>query len=115
LEIDQAIPCGLMVNELVSNALKYAFPGNRHGTISISFQPEDQGWICLTVADNGVGLPAGLDFLATESLGLQLVRMLVRQLKGEISLDNNHGTLFRIRFRGSKPAETSLTAEEKHV
>ena len=115
LEIDQAIPCGLMVNELVSNALKYAFPGNRHGTISISFQSEEQGWICLTVADNGVGLPAGLDFLATETLGLQLVRMLVRQLKGEVRLDNNHGTLFQIRFRGSKPAETSLATEEKHV
>ncbi|NVN89302.1 MAG: PAS domain S-box protein [Desulfuromonadales bacterium] len=99
LGIDQAIPCGLIVNELVSNALKYAFPGDRHGTIRIGFQSEENGWIRLTIADNGVGLPAGTDFIATETLGLQLVRMLVRQLKGEISLDTSQGASFHIRFQ----------------
>lgn len=106
LGIDQAIPCGLMVNELVSNALKYAFPGDRHGTISIGFQSEEEGWICLTVADNGVGLPSGTDFFATETLGLQLVRMLVRQLKGDIRLDTNQGTSFHIRFQVSDSIES---------
>jgi PAS domain S-box-containing protein len=99
LEIDSAIPCGLIVNELVSNALKHAFPDARQGEISIRLHTGDDGMIRLTVADNGVGLTAGLDFTKTETLGLQLVNMLTKQLRGRIELSGEHGTLWAISFR----------------
>jgi PAS domain S-box-containing protein len=104
LGIDQAIPCGLIINELVSNSLKYAFPGNRKGEIVIRFRGEENGMVCLTVADNGVGLPDTLDVVtASETLGLQLVRMLVKQLRGEVVLDASQGASFNIRFPGIIP------------
>lgn len=113
--INAAIPCGLIVNELVSNALKYAFPDNREGRIKISLQrifadgtwvPERQmetaqqepGMIELTISDNGVGMPEGLEVGRTDSLGLNLVQTLVRQLKGEMELIREKGTVFLIRF-----------------
>ena len=99
LGIDDAIPCGLIINELVSNSLKYAFPEGRQGGIAVNFQAEDQGWIVLTVADNGIGLPDGLDFTDTETLGLQLVNMLVKQLRGVVALRNDHGAVFTIKFK----------------
>ncbi len=98
LGIDQAIPCGLIINELVSNALKYAFPGDSVGGIIVRFQGGGGGPVLLTVADSGVGLPDGLDFRSGETLGLQLVRMLVKQLRGEVALDNSRGACFEIRF-----------------
>jgi PAS domain S-box-containing protein len=99
LEIDEAIPCGLIVNELVSNSLKYAFPEDCQGDLVVRLYIVDDGRITLTVEDNGVGFPPGLDFRETETLGLQLVNMLVKQLKGEIELDKGAGTLFRLKFR----------------
>jgi PAS domain S-box-containing protein len=102
--IDQAIPCGLIINELVSNALKHAFPDNRPGVISIGFQREEDGRVSLRVADNGVGLPAGMDFTKNGTLGLQLVNMLARQLAGQVSLESASGTAFTIGFLGSRPA-----------
>jgi PAS domain S-box-containing protein len=98
LSIDQAIPCGLIISELVSNSLKYAFPGSAAGSISVSFREQGDGMVSLTVADSGVGLPVSVDFTASETLGLQLVRMLVKQLRGEIALDNSGGARFSIRF-----------------
>ncbi|MEA5115302.1 MAG: PAS domain S-box protein [Geobacteraceae bacterium] len=102
LGMDEAIPCGLIVNELVSNSLKHAFPDGRKGEIRIQCHSGEDGWITLTVTDTGVGLPHGLDFRNTESLGLQLVAMLVRQLKGEVSMEQSEGTTFRIRFFGRR-------------
>jgi PAS domain S-box-containing protein len=101
LEIDDAIPCGLIVNELVSNSMKYAFPGARTGNLAVRLQVGNDDLITLTVEDNGVGLPTGLDFRATETLGLQLVNLLARQLHGEIELVEGPGTIFRITFRRS--------------
>jgi two-component sensor histidine kinase len=98
LGIYDAIPCGLIVNELVSNALKHAFPGNREGQIRVAFSRKDNSYL-LQVADDGVGFPAGLDFRATNSLGLQLVTTLVDQLEGQIELHRNGpGTLFLVSF-----------------
>ncbi|MDH7559353.1 MAG: histidine kinase dimerization/phosphoacceptor domain -containing protein [bacterium] len=98
LGVDQAIPCGLIVNELVSNALKHAFPGEQEGMIRVTFQREN-GRCMLAVADNGVGFPSELDFRATNSLGMQLVTTLVDQLDGEIQLlRNGPGTHFSISF-----------------
>jgi len=97
--IDQAIPCGLLINELVSNALKHAFPGDRKGRIAIALHADEEGRLTLTVADNGVGLPPGLDFRDTESLGLQLVNMLANQLGGNIDLREIGGVSFTLRFK----------------
>lgn len=95
--LDTAIPCGLIINELVSNALKHAFPDNRKGEIRIGLHSEN-GQTILTVSDDGVGFPADLDFRDTDSLGLQLVTTLVEQLEGSIELDNREGTVFKITF-----------------
>ncbi|MBM3925434.1 MAG: PAS domain S-box protein [SAR202 cluster bacterium] len=103
LELDTAVLCGLILNELMTNAIKYAFPGGRKGSIRIEFREEEPGRFSLRVADDGVGLPAGLDFRKTESLGLQLANELTHQLRGTIELEQdalngNIGTAFRIRF-----------------
>ncbi|HOP41374.1 MAG TPA: ATP-binding protein, partial [Geobacteraceae bacterium] len=97
--IERAIPWGLIVNELVSNALKHAFPDNRSGEISIRICLDDDDWITLIVADTGVGMPPGLDFKKTGTLGLQLVNILTLQLNGHISMDGTNGTVFKIRSR----------------
>jgi len=95
--IDAAIPCGLILNELLINSLKHAFPNSRKGEIYVDFNRDD-GRFNIVVADNGVGFPAGLDFRKTESLGLQLVNTLTDQLGGTIELDSSSGTKFRIAF-----------------
>ncbi len=99
LNIDQSIPCGLIVNELISNSLKYAFPDNRTGGIYVRLNSGPGDWITLTVADDGVGLPADVDFRNTQSMGLQIVCMLVRQLQGELELRNGAGAAYTARFR----------------
>jgi len=96
--LDEAIPCGLIVNELVSNCLKYAFPDGRQGTLKVGLNAADDGMVTLTVEDDGVGLPQVLDFKEVETLGLQLVNLLVKQLWGTIELTGSPGALFKIRF-----------------
>ena len=99
LDINTAIPCGLIINELVSNALKHAFPGERSGTIRIEVRPLDAERFLLTVSDDGLGFPANVDPSATASLGLQLVNTLVRQLDGTLELDRAPGTRFSLTLR----------------
>ncbi|MCT7962179.1 PAS domain S-box protein [Laspinema sp. D1] len=99
LGIDTAIPCGLTINELITNAFKYAFVDGLAGTISIDFHKDGADTYELKISDNGVGFPADLDFRNTESLGLKLVCNLTRQLDGEITLDRSQGTCFTIRFQ----------------
>ena len=96
LDIDTAIPCGLIVNELVSNSLKYAFPPGVAGEICVDLHRENDGTLALLVSDNGAGLPPDFDVRQTESLGLQLVSTLADQLAGTITLDHNGGTTFKI-------------------
>ena len=99
LKIDQAIPCGLIINELVSNSLKYAFPKGMKGDIVVSMHKIRNDRIELSVSDNGIGLGEGIDYRNTESLGLELVvRMAEKQLKGKIELERNKGTRFIIKF-----------------
>ena len=97
LGINMAIPCGLIINELVSNCLKHAFPGGERGEIYIDLS-SDPDQIILTVGDNGGAFPKGLDFRNTESLGLQLVLSLIEQLEGAIELHSDGKTEFRIAF-----------------
>ncbi len=99
LNIETAIPCGLIISELVSNSLKYAFPSNMAGEISVNIHSHNEEFE-LTICDDGIGLPADIDFENIQtSLGLRLVNMLVNQLDGSIELDRNHGTKFIIRFK----------------
>jgi PAS domain S-box-containing protein len=98
LEIDVAVPCGLIINEIVSNSLKYAFPDRRKGEIQIHLYFFNEHEIKLIVSDNGIGLPKYLDFKNTETLGLQLVSNLVEQLEGTIEVNGNSGTEFIIKF-----------------
>ena len=98
LDINRAIPCGLIINELVSNALKYAFPGNSNGEIMVKMFSDENGKYKLIISDNGIGLPENVDFRQTKTLGLQLVTDLVRQLDGHIQLEKDKGTTFKIEF-----------------
>lgn len=98
LSVDTAITCGLIINELISNALKYAFPLGQAGEIRINFEPDEQGQIILSISDNGIGLPEEFDLQNTESLGLQIVAALTNQLQGDIELNQNDGTEFKIKF-----------------
>ena len=102
LDIDQAVPCGLIVNELASNALKYAFPGERQGRLRLAVAG-DGGGLVLTIADDGVGLPEGLDISDSPSLGLRLVDSLVKQLRGQLDVDREAGTAFTVTFPHGEP------------
>ena len=98
VDVDTAVSCGLIINELVSNALKHAFAPKQGGEILVELNQENSESLVLKVEDTGVGFPAELDFRETETLGLQLVGMLVEQLEGEIELDNSNGARFQIVF-----------------
>lgn len=103
MDIDLAIPCGLIANELVTNSLKYAFPEGTEGEIMIAFHKKDENMLEFIVSDNGIGFPKDLDFRKTDSLGLHLVTILAEnQLHGEINLIRGKGTEFQIIFRGIK-------------
>lgn len=99
LDIDTAIPCGLILNELVTNSLKHAFPKGREGEMNVVLSQEDKNNMKIIVSDNGIGFPENIDFRNTESLGLQLVNTLVGQLKGEIKLEKDNGTKFSINLK----------------
>jgi two-component sensor histidine kinase len=88
----------LIVNELISNSLKHAFSGRKQGKIRVGLWPEKNGKYKLVVRDDGVGLPKGLNVTQTESLGLQLVTMLVDQLQGSLHIGNDKGTTIEIVF-----------------
>ena len=96
IDVDTAIPIGLIVTELVTNALKYAFPTGRAGEIKINFQAEEQ--LILSISDDGVGFPEDFDWRNTDSLGLQIVDALTNQLQASIELDQSNGTEFKIKI-----------------
>jgi PAS domain S-box-containing protein len=97
LAIDKAIPCALVINELVTNSIKHAFPNYRRGVISIKMYFEDDRYF-LKIHDNGIGIPEGLHLKEPQSLGLQLVCILVEQLKGKINFHRDSGTYYTIQF-----------------
>jgi PAS domain S-box-containing protein len=100
ISLDSITTCGLIINELVSNSLKHAFPDNREGTIRIVLYLTDGDEMGLRISDNGIGLPQGLDFRDTKSLGLKLVRKLAEdQLGGKVELQDEKGTDFLIKFK----------------
>ncbi|MCX9085109.1 MAG: PAS domain S-box protein [Candidatus Methanoperedens sp.] len=101
LGIDHAIPCGLVINELVSNSLKHAFLEGDRGEINILIHSVDENMIEIIIGDNGIGIPQDVDIKKDKSLGLLIVNVLVKnQLNGDITLNRDTGTEFRIRFGG---------------
>lgn len=101
LEVDTAIPCGLIINELISNVLKYAFPESPVGEVHIQLSPIGDRTFLLAVRDNGIGLPEGFDWRTSTSLGLRLVMDLARQLDGSVEVETGKGagTAFYIKFK----------------
>ena len=98
--IDSAIPCGLIINELISNSFKHAFPGDRKGEIKVGLKSKDDGGIEIRVSDDGVGLPEDFDIRKSGSYGLQSVISLTEhQLQGNLDLITDKGAEFRIRFK----------------
>jgi two-component sensor histidine kinase/sensor domain CHASE-containing protein len=98
LNIDLSVPCGLIINELLSNSLKYAFPDGRKGTIGVTLRRTESGTVVLTISDDGVGMPKELDFRNASSLGLRIVNILVEQIKGTLELNPARGTSFTVTF-----------------
>jgi len=98
--IETAVPCGLIINELISNSLKHAFPKGKTGTLSVSLKTSDE-WNELVISDDGVGFPEEFDIENSKTLGLQLVNILVKQLDGKITLNRINGTQFKIIFKES--------------
>jgi two-component sensor histidine kinase/HAMP domain-containing protein len=98
LSIDMAVPCGLIVNELISNSLKHAFPEGEKGEITIDFHPDGDNRLTLVVSDTGIGLPEDIDISGAKTLGLQLIKDLVDQLRGTLEIERDGGTAFRITF-----------------
>ncbi|GEM_PF-5515097 len=105
LGIEEAIPCGLIVNELISNVYKHAFPKGKSGEIKVLIEKNEKN-VTVQVSDNGIGFSSQIDFQNTTTLGIQLVHALTKQLGGEIKLDNTHGTtitlIFPVVLRGQK-------------
>jgi PAS domain S-box-containing protein len=99
LDIDTAVPCGLIINELVSNAIKHAFD-DKGGEIMVTFKKQNDLFV-LSVADNGKGLPDEIDFMAADSLGIQLVNVLSDQIDGKVTVENNQGLKVTIAFKPS--------------
>jgi len=101
IDLERAVPCGLLLNELVSNTCKHAFPGNDRGRLTVRLTREDEQ-IRLTVEDTGIGLPAGLDLTRLDSLGLTIVRLLTDHLGGSMTVRNGAGTSVQVQFSAAK-------------
>jgi len=103
LSIEEAVPCGLILNELVSNALKHAFRDRGAGELVVTLEAGPDGRVRLGVVDDGWGMPPGVDWEQSRSLGLRLVRMLAAQLRASVTLTNGAGCAFSVAFNGSPP------------
>ena len=105
LSINTAIPCGLIINEILTNAIKYAFPGNRKGIIEIKLKVEDEK-INLQISDNGIGLPDDLNLKKVKSLGMKLIQVLTDQIDGELTIEGDIGTLYSLTFSETEERES---------
>ncbi len=103
VSMDQATPCGLLVNELLTNCLQHAFPDGRSGQVALGLRKiSDDGMLCLSIADNGIGIAAEIFQMKRKSLGMQLVHDLARQLKGTLECQTTNGTSYQIRFKADE-------------
>jgi len=100
VELDTAVPCGLIINELISNSLKYAFPGDRKGVIKVVLKKPDDEIIELVVSDDGIGISKEFEYLNKNTLGMQLLKGISEdQLMGKINITTNNGMTCSIRFK----------------
>ena len=99
LDLHRAVPCGLLVNELLTNACKHAFPDGRAGTVRLELRVPESGMALLVISDDGVGLPEGFALGQSTSLGLQLVPLLAEQFGGELLVKQGVGTRYELRFQ----------------
>jgi two-component sensor histidine kinase len=106
--MNQAITCGLIINELVSNALKHGFPDGRAGRVRVELEPLGGRRHVLRVSDNGIGLPRDLDLSRVNTLGLQLVHDLTAQLRGDLSVSREPETTFTITFQEAGSGEIEV-------
>ncbi len=104
LSINTAIPCGLILNEILTNSMKYAFPDNKEGEITIRMNTKDED-VILSISDNGVGIPQDMDKSKIKSLGLKLIQVLTSQIDGNVEIENNNGTTFKLTFPISEERE----------
>ncbi len=109
LDINEAVPCGLLITEILSNALKYAFPDGRKGEIRIEFRKSRRGIYTLIIRDNGIGLPGSVNLNNATTLGLELINELSKQIKGSVSVDSDGGTSYTIRFKGAGAGEAAAS------
>ena len=98
LNIETAIPCGLIIDEMVANSLKYAFPDGRNGEIKIELHSDDKNKYFMCVSDNGIGISTDIDPEKTDTFGMQLIKYLTKQLKASIELDKSNGTAYNLTF-----------------
>ena len=98
LNLDLSIPCGLIINEIISNSLKYAFPSKKGGIIFVNLTVKNK-LVNIEIGDNGIGIPGHIDIKQTQTLGLQLVDTLIEQIDGSLKLERNNGTKFIIKFK----------------
>jgi len=108
VSIETALPLGLIANELLTNAFKYAFPYHKNGEIQIHLQNRNNHEILLTIKDNGIGLPETFSMDSEKSLGMFIVKLLVEQLDGEIEVSRHNGTAFTVRFRSMQVARQEI-------
>ncbi|MFT3822656.1 MAG: tetratricopeptide repeat protein [Chitinophagaceae bacterium] len=114
LDVSQAIPVGLILNEAITNAIKYAFPGNSAGEIEIKMKRDDEDRIMLSIADNGVGLPTGMNHDNTNSLGMKLMKGLSEDIHASFTVECSQGTRIIIGFKENKLFH-DLHKQEGHV
>jgi two-component sensor histidine kinase len=100
--IEMALPLGLIINELITNAYKYAFPGDRTGNIWIRLFPENEQKFCISICDDGIGLPADFTMNTTQTMGSQIIGILVEQIEATLQVSSNGGACFRILFSTSQ-------------
>jgi two-component sensor histidine kinase len=98
MDIDLSVAIGLIINELLTNALGHAFPEGRRGAIVVSMKRADAGLVELSVSDNGIGFPQEIDYRNPGSLGLRIVNILTQQVRGSLSLKRGEGTTFSVAF-----------------
>jgi PAS domain S-box-containing protein len=99
VDINKAIPAGLLVHEMLSNAFKHAFPAGRSGVVRIAFASDPTGMCLLSVSDNGIGFPGTIDVTTGETLGFRLITLLADQLEGALEVDRTNGSTFTVRFQ----------------
>jgi two-component sensor histidine kinase len=112
LNLDVALPCGLIVNEVVANSLEHGFPDGRSGEIRIVVKEDPPGTLSMLLADDGIGLEKGLDPQASRSLGLRLIHMLARQLGAELEIQSRSGTEVRLTFAAASDRDIGSVAVE---